>query len=204
MRKVRRCQVASGVVLVLMTLQGLADDPASKASTESSKLKIGEPVPELWGWSNGLDPIGLDECYKLGKSAVLVEFWSLNDKERLAAQKRLVEVRKEFLNDDRFMMISICIEGGFEKWMKYCGEQQKLHSPKFGMVPFYSDAYWWQCYSDADVADTLPKPLTESYEVKETPSYFLVQDGAKLVASQIKSDRLTSVIAKHLKQSKAK
>lgn len=204
MREVHQWLISCGVLLAVMVLQGRSDDPTTKTPIEPSKLKIGQRVSELWGWSNGLDPIGLDECDRLGKTVVLVEFWSLKDSERLVAHKRLVEVRKEFLTEERFMMISICVEGGFEEWMKHCEKQQDLHSPKFGSVPFYFDAYWWQCYSDADVAPTLPKPLSVSYGLKETPSYFLVQNGGKLLDLQIKSDDLSSVITNHLMQSKAK
>lgn len=186
--------LAGFFVTALISAIVIAADDAPSLNKASGSLKIGERVPLVWGMV--LDGTIVSSENVSGRIVVL-DVWSMKDKNRDETQQQLSKLRSRFLGNKRFLILSLCIDGEWEDWRKYCVAQKSLPTPNGLEVPFIADAYWWQAHLEMDSKEKA-KFITE-YGVKETPQWYLLGLGGKLVSSVANVERLNELIVEQLR-----
>jgi cytochrome oxidase Cu insertion factor (SCO1/SenC/PrrC family) len=113
---------------------------------------------------------------------VLVHFWSLKNVDRDAQFRCLKQLRKEFANDDRLRIISICVDAEErESWMQFQNTQGKVnYGDRRGTFDFYADHKWWQaCQVSSEI------PYSDAYGVANKGELFLVAPNGRFLEVRI-------------------
>ena len=190
-----------------LTLAGLrpfihAEDTVKKEARNASQLLIGKTAPKIWGWDGAGDFYPLSDWFEKSENLVLVELWSSKDKNRDDADKRILRLSKRFADNDRFQVMSLCIEADdFEVFATHDRAFRAKESDVFKDQKPPRRSQVIQCLADPNVVDPLDdesKLLRRTYEVNTTPSYYLLGPKRILLASKIDPKKLESVITDHL------
>jgi hypothetical protein len=109
----------------------------------ASEIQSGErPPAEIGGTLSSGDWVGLKE--HRGKT-ILVVYWSMNDPEYGRWDIDLREIRQKYLDNREFMILSICVDDDFEKWMKFLSDAKPLerNGERFEL---FRDKTWWHVH----------------------------------------------------------
>lgn len=189
------------VAMLAICLVGRADDAVSAKKSAEPRLKVGATVPEFNVSLPSAEGVGFERLEKSHKELFVLVFWSHQDRDRAEAIKVMSQLRRQFRNDKRFVMLSCCLDGEWEDWLKWMDEQTKLDVKKEWPNGFGSDSVWWHAYSLEDMSDGFDKQSTLApFELSSTPRLFVVGKNRKLIARDIKYDDLSKIVEKQLKQ----
>lgn len=155
--------------------------------------KVGEAFPDIVA----VDAAG--DAYSMGREdlkgkVVLLTFWTL-DPESLSGmpKERLGRLSREFADDERFQIITVCVNA-LEEPAAF-GEFWRQRN-QGGTEPRIGGSHWWvMAQSDAEEPTT-----AQRYGVVDTPAYYLIDRDGRLAGVRIAPDELRETIARLLKQ----
>jgi hypothetical protein len=159
---------------------------------EGGGPEVGEALPEVVAVDGAGDSYPMRREDLKGK-VVLLTFWSLDPKSMTGMPlERLEELSREFADDQRFHIITVCVNGmdDWDAWGKFC----LRHARGEHKVPRFEGFHWWvMMQSDADEPTTARR-----YGVADTPAYFLVDADGRLAAVRISPEELRGTISRLL------
>lgn len=191
MRRILGIVILSALYVTIPHPHALAAPPARKPAIQS-----GDVAPSLVAFIANGDAI--DEKPWDGKY-VLVHFWRLKDVDRDAQFRCLKQLRKEFANEDRLRMISICVDTEeLESWLEFQNRQGKVnYGDRRGSFDFFSDHKWWQvCQVSSEV------PYSDAYGVENKGELFLVAPNGRLLEVRLALKDVRESIMNALKTAK--
>lgn len=161
-----------------------AEPPARKATTQ---IKVGEAAPNIWGHNAGGEVYDYRKSFR-GKTILLV-FWSLQDPQHHKLEQQLRAIRRQYLPEQKLVMVSQCVDPHFDEWRNYCARQPDLDGN-----PFYGDARWIQQTQGG--FDQREINSAKAFGVTRTPALFLIGADRKFLALNIPPEKLSQVLAK--------
>lgn len=173
-----------------------------RGSPKPSAVEVGKRVPEFWSLNAGGQAAHIDDAF-LRTKWVLVEFWAAKDQPRSKDQERLTALRQKYLEDNRLVMFSICVDLEFPEWLEYVNSQKDLIGLKGNRIKFYTDGRWWQLIAGANDQRELDE-LIKTFGLQKTPRYFLIRPDKTLAAAHIPKEKLEDVLAEHLSKAASK
>ncbi|MFZ5829629.1 MAG: TlpA family protein disulfide reductase [Planctomycetota bacterium] len=184
------------IILLALSVLGLSVDlsPAAEAPQPAKRpLEAGDvapPIVALIASGSAIQEKPWDGKY------VLLHFWSLGNASTARTMEQLRQLRKQFANDDRFRMISVCMDEDWDAWIRFQNRQGEVdYGDPRGKFRFFEDHKWWQVSQVTDVVVT-----SESYGVKEKSEFFLIDPEGRLRAVRIPAEKLRESITAALKR----
>ena len=168
-----------------------ASEPEANSQQQSRQFIIGEAAPEFWGYHAGGEAYDYRKSFR-GKTILLI-FWSLEDPDHQQLNERLRKIRRRFLDQQDFIMVSQCVDQDYEKWRLYCNRQKRLDGN-----PFYGDAKWIHQTQGGFNVDELNS--AKEFGVTKTPAFFLLGPQRNFLAVKIPEKQLVEQIQAVLKQ----
>lgn len=163
-----------------------AESPVKAAKTE---IKVGQAAPDLWGHNAGGEVYDYRKSFQ-GKTILMV-FWSLQDPEHRRLEQQLRAIRKEYLPEQKLVMVSQCVDPHFDEWRNYCARQPDLDGN-----PFYDDARWIQQTQGG--FDQSKINSAKEFGVTKTPALFLIGADRKFLAVHIPPEKLSKALAQKI------
>lgn len=126
---------------------------------------------------------------------VLLTFWTLDPKSLSGMPlERLGRLSREFADDKRFHIITVCVNG-MDDWDAW-GDFWLQHVRGERKVPRFGGFHWWiMMQSDAEGPTTARR-----YGVVDTPAYYLIGTDGRLAAVRIPPEGLREAISRLLKE----
>lgn len=179
----------------LWSLRKVGDDVmiVSKVRRAVEPLKVGDvapPVPALIPDGSPLLP------EHLRGRTVLLSFWSMTDPGVGRHLDLLRGLRKEYLDGERFRMVSVCVDDAWPDWLAFLDKQKPLDA-EFPLRSLGSDARWWQVMRWPAKAGE-PDP----YRVTATPRSFVIGPDGKLLAVNLSDENVRDAVAAAVKAAK--
>ncbi|QDV50738.1 TlpA family protein disulfide reductase [Gimesia fumaroli] len=188
--KIFRILILTCVGLGFLDLAGAEEQGAVSSRKPRPQFKVGDAAPEFWGFHAG------GEAYDYGKSfrgkTILLIFWSLEDPDHEQLNQRLRKIRRRFLDQQDFLMVSQCVDQDYEKWIAYCNRQKRLDGNAF-----YSDGKWIHQTQGGFNLDELNS--AKEFGVTKTPAFFLLGPQRKFLAMNVPEKQLVKQIQTVLK-----
>ena len=164
---------------------------SQKKQAQPTIIKVGEPAPDFWGHTAGGEVYDYGRSFK-GKTILLI-FWSMNDPSSKKLNKKLRQIRQQFINDKNLIMVSQCVDQDFTKWMKYCNQQKDVDG-----VKFYNDPKWIQQTQGGFDLNEINS--AKVFGVKKTPALFLIGPDRKFLGVDIPQKDLVDLLENALKK----
>lgn len=132
----QRFMFAAGILVCLAT--------ASGSQSWAGELQIGQPPPEeIGGTLSSGDWVGAKD--HRGKH-LLVVYWSMKDPDYVLWDQELREIRQKYLDNRGFMILSICVDDDFDKWMEYLSKAKKFEA-NGQSFEIFRDRTWWHAHA---------------------------------------------------------
>jgi Thioredoxin-like len=155
-------------------------------------LGRGQVVPPLLALAPDGRPALLEGCN--GKYVLLV-FWSIDDEASLRQFDQLRKLRRDFANDERLIIISVCVDDKWDAWRAFITSQGQVdYGDRRGKFDFSMDHRWWQVFNAPNEADS-----AVTYGVKETPRAFLIGPDRRLLATSLANEELRDAVVEVLR-----
>jgi hypothetical protein len=171
--------------------------PAAPEPAVSTPVRVGQEAPEVVAFT----PDGNSDIQAYYRNRfVLLDFWSLDDKDRARRLEALKAIRRGLAAEDRLMILSVCMdemENHYEAWQRFLEGQGKVaygDRDRRGPFRFLEDHKWVNVFQDDGHVAT-----SRMYGVERTPEAFLISPDRRIRAARIPIDKLGEVIADELK-----
>jgi len=123
---------------------------------------------------------------------VLLTFWSLNDADSRRQFEELKRLRREIIEDDRLLILSICTDENWDAWMRFLESQGKADygdRDRPGTIIFYMDHKWLNAMQDDSNFNS-----ADAYGAKRLPEAYLIGPDKRLRSMRIPVDKLREVV----------
>ncbi len=163
-------------------------------SKQEVTIAVGDPAPELCLMNCDGNSVAPEDSK--GKH-LLVVYWSLDDPKRDDLIRQLRQIRQHYLRDDRLRIFSVCMDDDWERWITFLNKQDELPGKEGGLIPFWSDAKWWQLFHyEQGWNEQVGK--ASQFHGDKTPALFLIGPNGRFLAVDIPTDKLASVLTEKL------
>ncbi len=189
-------QVAkSQVIEAEAELRQAQGNPGAGPPSLPASLPATNPLPDFWAENAGGQIVRLGDKGVRGRW-VLVEFWSLSDRERIETEQSLQRLRRKFEDDDRLLIWSVCVEDERDAWLEEISARPDLANADGSTKKFRSDPRWWQLILGWQ-SDAQWRAFLVSCGLSELPQYFLIHPEGKLVG-RLEPAELGETLSRHL------
>ncbi len=156
-------------------------------------IEVGRPAPLL----PALGPSGnAVRSEDLRGKYLLLAFWPAATKDPAAEEQfaRLEEIRREFAEEEKLLIISLCSDIADEEGAAARWDQVVTRSVDYGKGKrrYIDDSRWWQCMDIGGPA----LPSTPRFGMGRKPEAFLIGPDGRFVAVRIPAQELRQEVAK--------
>lgn len=163
-------------------------------------IEPGQPAPHIL--AHGPDGNIVDERGLHGK-VVLLALWATRSPSKAVERQYalLREIRREFLEQDRFQIISLCTDAleeegrGNDYWNDFVLRQPPVDGGRRKMHRLIDDDRWWQCMG---IAGVHALPTAPRFGFRGVPRLFLIGPAGQFAAVRIPEAKLREEIRKAL------
>jgi len=157
--------------------------------TPQKPLQVGEIAPPVVATT--IDG-GWDIHGHFNGRYVLLTFWSRNDADSRRQFEELKRLRREIIDEDRLLILSICTDEDWNLWKRFMESRGKVaygDVDRRGPFHFYEDHKWVNALQDDSNFNS-----AEAYGVKLHPEAYLIGPDQRLRAVRISVDKLREVV----------